>query len=409
VRQFIVDTTPLRESFRFRRLFVGQAFAYVGRQMTVVAVPYQAFELTGSTLIVGTLGFVQFVPLIAASILGGPVIDAGDRRRVIVISQLLLAGTAAGLAVNAWSPSPALWSLFVLSGVNAALSAIDGPARVACMPTILGRDLLVSGLALSQILSQVATGLGPALAGVAIANTGLVVTYGFETVCFVLAAVATIGIGPLIPEGGTVSAGLDSIVEGWRFLRPEKLIQSLLFIDLNAMVFGMPRALFPAIGTEVLGGDASTVGLLFAAPGVGSFLAAMGSGWVGRVRRAGRVVVVAVLVWGATVALFGLTSNVLVAIGLLAAAGAADVVSAIFRNAILQLEVPDPLRGRMTAFYTAVVGGGPRLGDLEAGAVASLTSLRFSVVSGGVACILGALAVARFMPQLWRYETEAAD
>jgi MFS family permease len=409
VRQFIVDTTPLRESFRFRRLFVGQAFAYVGRQMTVVAVPYQAFELTGSTLIVGTLGFVQFVPLIAASILGGPVIDAGDRRRVIVISQLLLAGTAAGLAVNAWSPSPALWSLFVLSGVNAALSAIDGPARVACMPTILGRDLLVSGLALSQILSQVATGLGPALAGVAIANTGLVVTYGFETVCFVLAAVAMIGIGPLIPEGGTVSAGLDSIVEGWRFLRPEKLIQSLLFIDLNAMVFGMPRALFPAIGTEVLGGDASTVGLLFAAPGVGSFLAAMGSGWVGRVRRGGRVVVVAVLVWGATVALFGLTSNVLVAIGLLAAAGAADVVSAIFRNAILQLEVPDPLRGRMTAFYTAVVGGGPRLGDLEAGAVASLTSLRFSVVSGGVACILGALAVARFMPQLWRYETEAAD
>jgi MFS family permease len=409
VRQFIVDTTPLRESFRFRRLFVGQAFAYVGRQMTVVAVPYQAFELTGSTLIVGTLGFVQFVPLIAASILGGPVIDAVDRRRVIVISQLLLAGTAAGLAVNAWSPSPALWPLFVLSGINAALSAIDGPARVACMPTILGRDLLVSGFALSQILSQVATGLGPALAGVAIAYTGLAVTYGFEAVCFVLAAVAMTGIGPLIPEGGTVSAGLDSIVEGWRFLRPEKLIQSLLVIDLNAMVFGMPRALFPAIGTEVLGGDASTVGLLFAAPGVGSFLAAMGSGWVGRVRRAGRVVVVAVLVWGATVALFGLTSNVLVAIGLLAAAGAADVISAIFRNAILQLEVPDQLRGRVTAFYTAVVGGGPRLGDLEAGAVASLTSLRFSVVSGGVACILGALAVARFMPQLWNYETEAAD
>lgn len=406
MRRLIVDTTPLRVSFRFRRLFVGQLFAFVGRQMTVVAVPFQAFELTGSTLLVGTLGFAQFVPLIAVSILGGPLIDAVDRRKVLVVSQLLLAGTAAGLVVNAMVPDPQVWPLFVLSGLNAGLSAIDGPARIASLPSILDRDLLVSGFALNQVLSQVATGLGPVVAGVMIAQAGLPMTYLLEAVCFVIAALVMGGVGPLVPEGGVVSAGLESIREGWRYLKSERLVQSLFLIDLNAMVFGMPRALFPAIGIEVLGGDASTVGLLFAAPGIGSLAAALGSGWVSRVRMPGRVVVYSVLVWGATIALFGLSSSLVVGLVLLAIAGGADVISAVFRNTILQLAVPDRMRGRLTSLNTAVVAGGPRLGDLEAGAVASAVSIRFSVVSGGVACVLGALAVARFMPQLWRYRID---
>ena len=406
--RLVVDTTPLRVSFRFRRLFIGQLFAFVGRQMTVVAVPFQAFELTGSTLLVGTLGFVQFVPLIAVSILGGPLIDAVDRRKVLVVSQLLLAGTAAGLTLNAALPSPMVWPLFVLSGLNAGLSAIDGPARIASLPSILERDLLVSGFALNQVLSQVSTGLGPLLAGLMIARAGLPVTYAVEGVCFVVAALVMAGVGPLVPEGGPVSAGLRSIREGWEYLKSERLVQSLFVIDLSAMVFGMPRALFPAIGTEIFGGDASTVGLLFAAPGIGSLAAALTSGWVGTVRMPGRVVVYSVLTWGATVALFGLTQSLVVALVLLAIAGGADVISAVFRNTILQLAVPDRMRGRLTSLNTAVVAGGPRLGDLEAGAVASAVSLRFSVVSGGVACIVGALAVARFMPQLWRYRIDEA-
>jgi predicted MFS family arabinose efflux permease len=222
----------------------------------------------------------------------------------------------------------------------------------------------------------------------------------------VIAALVMGGVGPLVPEGGVVSAGLESIREGWRYLKSERLVQSLFLIDLNAMVFGMPRALFPAIGIEVLGGDASTVGLLFAAPGIGSLAAALGSGWVSRVRMPGRVVVYSVLVWGATIALFGLSSSLVVGLVLLAIAGGADVISAVFRNTILQLAVPDRMRGRLTSLNTAVVAGGPRLGDLEAGAVASAVSIRFSVVSGGVACVLGALAVARFMPQLWRYRID---
>ena len=214
-----------------------------------------------------------------------------------------------------------------------------------------------------------------------------------------------IGIRPLPPEGGGTAAGWSSVKEGLRYLKGQRLIQSCFLIDLNAMIFGMPRALFPAIGTVVLGGDATTVGLLFAAPGVGAMLAAATAGWVGGVRRRGRVVVISVIVWGLAIAAFGLTTWLPLALGLLAVAGAADVISAVFRNTILQLTVPDELRGRLSAIHGAVVSGGPRLGDLEAGAVAAVTSPQFSVVSGGVLCVIGAFAIARFMPELWRYRS----
>ena len=404
--RFVVDVTPLRQSPRFRRLYIGHLLAFLGRQLTVVAVPYQIYLLTDSTLAVGALGLVQFVPLMAVSLVGGAVVDAVDRRRLLVVSQILLAGTAVGLAVNASLPDPAVWPLFVLSAVNAGLSAVDQPARMAAIPSVLPRNLLVSGYALEQTLTQVASAVGPALAGWLIAQFSLTITYGVEALAFVAAAASLTKVGRLPPEGGGRAVSFSSIGEGLRYLRGQRLIQSCFLIDLNAMVFGMPRALFPALGTAFFGGDASTVGLLYAAPGAGALVAAVTSGWVGAVRRGGRVVVGAVVVWGASIALFGIVPFLPVALGLLALAGAADVVSAVFRNTILQLTVPDALRGRLTAIHGAVVGGGPRLGDLEAGAVAAATSVRFSVVSGGVACIMGALAVARFMPELWRYRDD---
>jgi MFS family permease len=405
-RRFIVDVTPLRESPRFRRLYWGHLLAFIGRQVTVVAVPYQIFLLTDSTLAVGALGLVQFIPLMAVSLVGGAVVDAVDRRRLLVISQLLLAATGVGFVINAAAPEPAVWPLFVLSGLNAGLSAIDGPARMAAVPSVLRRDQLAVGFALNQTMTQVATAVGPAVAGFAIARFSLTLTYAFEVVTFLAAAAAMFGVGPLRPEGGGRKVSLGSIGEGLRYLRGQRLIQSCFLIDLNAMIFGMPRALFPALGTGLFGGDASTVGLLYAAPGAGALLAALSSGWVGGVSRRGRVVVGAVVVWGVAITVFGLVPILPLALGLLAVAGGADVISAVFRNTILQLTLPDALRGRLSAIHSAVVGGGPRLGDLEAGAVASVTSVRFSVVSGGVACVLGALAIARLMPELWRYRDD---
>jgi predicted MFS family arabinose efflux permease len=309
--------------------------------------------------------------------------------------------------INASLAQPLVWPLYALSSLNAGLTAFNSPARAAAIPALVRRELIAPGFALNSTMQEVAAAVGPAVAGVLIAQYDLSVTYTIEAVAFLVAAVIMVWLGPLRPEGGGRAVGLSSIREGFRYLKSQPLLQSGFLIDLNAMIFGMPTALFPALGTDVFGGDATTVGLLYAAPGVGALVGALTSGWVGGVSRRGRVVVVAVVVWGIAIAIFGLISLLPLALVLLAVAGAADVISAVMRNTILQLVVPDALRGRLSAVHSALAGGGPRLGDLEAGAVATLTSVRFSVVSGGLACIVGALAIARWMPQLWAYSDEA--
>jgi MFS family permease len=402
-RRLFVDTRPLQDSLEYRWLYAGLSVAWFGRQLTVVAVPYQVFELTGSTLAVGLLGVAQFIPLLVTSLVGGAVADAVDRKRLLVASQVGLALTAVGLAWNAVSDSPAIWPLYLLSGLNAAISAVDYPTRSAVLPNLVGRDLLASALALNQILGNVAKAVGPALAGVLIATLGLGWTFGTEAALFTIGALLMRPIRPLPPVEGGRRVGFASIMEGLSYIKERRVLQSIFLIDLNATIFGVPRALFPAIGQEVLGGGAGVVGLLYAAPGAGALLAALTSGWVARVERQGRSVVIAVMVWGLAIAAFGLTSSVAVAVVFLALAGGADLISAVFRSTILQLSVPDSLRGRLSGVNIAVVSGGPRLGDLEAGLVASLTSIRFSVISGGLACVLGALAIDRWMPQLSDY------
>ncbi|HET9258734.1 MAG TPA: MFS transporter [Acidimicrobiia bacterium] len=403
-RHLLVDITPLKQSVPFRWLFGGLSLSWMARQLTVVAVPFQVYELTGSTLLVGLLGLAQLIPLLATSIVGGALVDSVDRRRLLVLAQLASLGTAAGLAYNASLDQPSVWLIFALSAVNAAFSAIDSPARTAALPGMVGRQLLPASLAITQTVVNTAKTLGPALGGLLIARSGFTVTYSVEAVAFLLSALLMFRVGELRPEGGGQRFGWESIKEGYRFLMDRRLLQANFLIDLNAMVFGMPQALFPVIGTEVLGGDASTVGLLYAAPGAGALLAAMTSGWVGAVRRQGRAVILAVVVWGAAIAVFGLVTTVWAAVTLLALAGAADVVSAVFRTTILQLAVPDRLRGRLSSIQIAVVAGGPRLGDFEAGAVAAATSPQFSVVSGGVLCVLGALFIARKVPEYESYE-----
>jgi MFS family permease len=402
----LIDLTPLRASPGYRWLFSGLGLAFLARQLTVVAVPFQVYQITGSTLLVGMIGMAQFVPLLLASAVTGAIADAVDRRRLLAVSQVLTAATAAGLAWNASLSQPRLWPIYLFSGLNAAVSAVDNPTRSAALPALVGRSLLTRALALNQTLINVAKAVGPALAGLSIAALGVEATYWLEAGAFLVCGGLMSRVPRLRPEGGGTRFGLASILEGFRFLRSRRLLQANFLIDLNAMVFGMPQALFPAIGIQQLGGSAATVGLLYAAPGAGALLAALTSGWVGRVVRQGRAVIVAVVVWGLAIATFGLVSQVELALALLALAGGADVISAVFRNSILQLAVPDALRGRLSAIHTAVVAGGPRLGDLEAGVVASLTSVRFSVVSGGLACVLGAVAIARLVPEFADYRLE---
>ncbi len=401
-----ISLRPVRASRDAKALFAGFLLSWLGRQVTVVAVPFQIYSMTRSSLLVGLLGLFQFGPLVLASLGGGAVADAWDRRRLLRWSQVGLLATAFALVANSVLDEPLLWPLYVLTAINGALQAVDSPARSAALPRIVGHALLAESVVLMQTLGTLAKAVGPLIGGALLATGSLPLTFGASAAMFVVSFALVSLLEPIPPPPDSVRPGLRSIAEGFRFVRGRPFLIANFGIDLNAMVFGMPSALFPEIALEVLpGGSAATVGLLYAAPGVGSLLAALTSGWVSGIRRQGRAVVIAVIVWGLAIAAFGFAPNVAVAVALLAVAGGADVVSAILRVTIIQLAVPDELRGRLFGMNVAVVASGPRLGDLEAGAVASLAGPTFSVVSGGFACVLGAVLIARRVPEYWRAET----
>lgn len=407
-RSVVVDVTPLRASRRFRWLYLGQVGAQLSRHVLVVAVPYQVFVLTGSSFLVGMAGLVQVVPLLLSSLVGGSVADAFDRRKVLVYVHVALCLTSVGFAVNS-GDGAALWPIFVLIATNAALSGVEGPTRAATIPSLVLPSQLATAFALYQALLQSAQVVVPAIAGLLIAQVGIGATYWVSAVASLATAVALVPLGRSTPDGARGRITLEDTVEGWRYLRRTPLLQQVMLIDVNAMVLAMPRALFPVVGTVVLGGDAATVGLLYAAPGAGALLGALTTGWVSTVRRQGRVVLYAVMVWGLSVAAFGLTRDLPAALLFLAVGGAADVVSNVFRNTILKMTVPDGLRGRLTAYNMALTGGGPRLGDARAGAVATMTSPAVSVVSGGLACAAGAVLIAWRGRTLWAQTTEQEE
>ncbi|MBV8986438.1 MAG: MFS transporter [Acidimicrobiia bacterium] len=404
----LADLTPLRESRDYRYLFSGQVASYIGRQFTVVAIPIQVFAMTHSSLMVGLVGLASLGPLIISSMAGGALSDAFDRRRLLLINQVLLLATSATLAINAGLEHPHLWPLFLFGSLSAGFAGADMQTRNAITPRLVRRETFPAAAALGQLVWQVGMIVGPVLAGLVIAQVSLATAYWIDVSTFVVAFAAAIPMHALPPEGGGTRAGLQSVLEGLRFLKGKQVLVSTFTIDINAMVFGMPSALFPQLGTQVFGGGAQTVGLLYAAPGAGALIGALFSGWVPRVRRQGRAVIIAVMLWGAAIAAFGVVTWLPAALVFLAAAGAADVVSAVFRNTILQLSLPDAFRGRLSGVHIAVVAGGPRLGDAEAGAIAALATPQISVVSGGLACIAGALVIARLVPAFTRYDSRDA-
>jgi MFS family permease len=402
-RRLLVDTAPLRTSRQFRRLWSGYLVNGLGSQLTVVAVPYQIFQLTHSSLDVGLVGLAQIVPVLVGSLAGGSLADAVDRRRVLLGSQFCLCLCSIGLFLNARSHAPQLWLIYVLAAAIGAFASIDVSTRAAVFINLVERDQVASANALWQLLYQVGSVVGPAVAGVLIGQFGVGSAYGIDTATFAVSMLAVFSLRPLPPSGGGRRAGWTSIKEGFAFLKGRQVLQANFVIDLNAMILGMPRALFPALGLQHFHGGAEAVGLLYAAPGAGALLGAGLTGWVSSVIRQGRAVLWAVAVWGASITVFGLCPWLWPALVLLAIAGAADVISAVFRGTILQTEAPDELRGRLSSIHTAVVTGGPRLGDVEAGLVADLFSVQASVVSGGLGCLAGVGLVWRFMPALARY------
>jgi MFS family permease len=408
-RRLFVDIAPLRQSRDFRLLWLSQLASAGGRQVVIVAVPYQVYLLTHSSLAVGLLGLFQAVPIVVAGLYGGAMADRFDRRRLQLIGKSVVALTSLALALGAIGLRAPVWFVYLVVAVAAAASTVDQSARSAMIPRLVSRVLLPSAMSLGQVLFTASAIVGPAAAGLILARAGLGWAYLVDLGCFLPGVLLVSGVAPQPPRADHgVVLDWRAPAEALRHVRRSRLLLGIFSADLIAMIFGMPTAVFPALALSVLKVGAGGLGLLYAAPAVGALIGSIFSGWVRGVRRQGIAVLVAIAIWGAAIAGFGLAGRALwVGLPLLALAGGADLVSTIFRGTILQLSIPDNLRGRMSAFQLMVVTTGPRLGDLEAGAVAALVNPVFSVVSGGVACVVGIALLAIAVPEMRRQR--AAD
>ena len=405
IGRLAADVTPLRRSRDFRLLWTGLLVSETGHQFTIVATFIQVRNLTHSTLAVGMIGLVGLLALIAGTLVGGQVLDVVDRRRLLIAAQFCYMVAAGVLLLGAIAGRPPVGLIYAGVALLSATSAIDGPARNAMTPRLVGRELVPAAAALNQIVWQVTALVGPALAGVVIAGLGVGWAYGVDLVTYGAMLFAALAIRPVPPERTPdAKTGWAAVREGFGYLRGRPVLSSTFVVDIIAMVFGMPRALFPFLAASRFHAGATVTGLFFSAPAVGALIAASASGWVARVTHQGRAVLWSVALWGLGITAFGLAGrNLSLALFCLAFAGGADVISAVFRNTILQLSVPDALRGRLSGIHILVVTGGPRLGDLEAGVVASLFSPFVSVVSGGLLCIAGTALLAMLVPSFRRY------
>jgi MFS family permease len=408
LQQLRPDLTPLRHSRDLRLVVLGSFVSGLGSQATLVALPYQIYTQTHSALLVGLLGLVELGPLVAASLFGGAVADRMDRRTLLLLDQVGLVATASALTVAAWLGHPPLAALYALAALLAAFAALQNVATSAIIPGLVAPGELRGALAVNYGLSTLTMVAGPALAGVLIGGAGLPWAYGVDAVSCAAMVVAMFALTPQPPaNAGSPEGLLHSIAEGLRYVRGNQALLGSFAIDLVAMVFGMPRALFAVLSVSVYHAGAAGAGALYSAVAAGATVAALTTGWLRHARWLGRVVIGAVLVWGTAVALAGLAGSLWVAAILFALAGAADSVSAVCRTTINQSVTRDHMRGRMSAVYSLVVTGGPRLGDIESGAVAGAAGPRFSVVSGGVLCVFGVAAVVAAFPALARYDAEA--
>jgi len=419
LRALAVDATPLRTSRDFRLLWTGELVSETGSQIALVAIYVQVFALTGSVAAVGLVGLVQLVPLAFAALLGGPVIDAHDRRRLLLIGQCGQAAGSALLLFGALGGHPPLALIYAGAGIVAGFGGFSLSVRSSMTPNLVSNAQLPAALSLNQVMWNTSLIVGPAVGGVVIDQAGFSWAYGIDVATFAATIVACLLMRPQVPRGrlvdeereaeaGALSRGWQDITEGFRFLRGRRVLQSTFYVDLIAMIFGMPRALFPVLAMTQFGAGPEVVGVLFSAVSVGALLGALSAGWVSKIRRQGLAVLWAVAVWGLGIVGFGLSGDSLpLAVSCLAVAGAADVVSAVFRSTILQTSVPDNLRGRMSAVHILVVVGGPRVGDAEAGLVAALTTPTIAVLTGGLACIIGVGVLALVVPEFARYRSTA--
>ncbi|MBW9206982.1 MFS transporter [Mumia sp. zg.B17] len=410
VGRILTDIRPLRESVDYRRLWVGHTVSQLGQQMATVTVAYQVFVITDSSFAVGVVGIVALVPLIVLGLYGGALVDHFDRRTVALVTAVGLWVCTAVLLAQALVGLESVVLLYAVVAVQSGLFAVNSPARSAIIPRLIPAHLLPAANALSMAAYNLGFTVGPLVGGVVIAWLGVAATYAIDLVTFTAAVYALVRLPPIPPlEAPRGVPGFRSVVEGMAWLRRAPNLRMTFVLDLCAMVLAQPRALFPALALTVYAGGPSALGLLQAAPAIGSLVAFMLSGWVGRVHRHGVAIVVAVVAYGVAVALAGASAIgapglMWLVVTMLAFSGSADMVSAAYRSTMLQQAAPDALRGRLQGLFTVVVAGGPRLGEFLAGSLAEITTIGVAMLCGGVACVVGTLVAVALQRGFLTYD-----
>ena len=407
----VLDVRPLRIP-PFRRLWLSTAVTAIGSQLTAVAVPKQVYDITNSSGWVGVAGAVALVPLLVFGVWGGAIADTVDRRKLLVVTNTGIAATSLLLWAQAVSHLNSVWVVLALLALQQALFAVNQPARSASVARLVPDELMPAANAVYSTVFSFGAVLGPLLAGAFIPVLGLPTLYLIDSLGLCLTLWAVWKLPPLPPLSGLVRrAGIADIVDGLRYLGARKVLLASFLLDIIAMVAGMPRALFPEMAERTFGdppGGGVALGWLFAAIPIGAVVFGLFSGWLSRIHRHGVAVAIAICVWGVAVAAFGLSHSLLLATVFLALAGAADMVSMVFRNSMAQTAATDEMRGRMQGVYTVVVTGGPRVADIAHGFVGATAGTTVAVTGGGILVVVLVIIAVMLLPAIWRYRAPAA-
>ncbi|MEV0782579.1 MFS transporter [Streptomyces sp. NPDC050423] len=397
------DLSPWRSSADFRLLWVQGLVTFFGSSMALIALPLQIKDLTGSPLAVGAMGAVELVPLVVFGLYGGALADAVDRRKVILATEAGLGLLALVLLVNAALPDPMLWPLYVVAGGVSALSGLQRPALDSLMARIVPHDQLAAAAALNSLRWQFGAIMGPSLAGVVVAYAGHATAYTVTVVTFTVSVVLCRRLAPAPPVEAGQRPSLRGIAEGARYAWSRPVLLGTYAIDMAAMFFAFPNAIFPFLSDEL---DAEwSLGLMYAAGSVGSLMLGLTSGWTAGVRRHGLFVVSGAAVWGLAIAAAGWFGNVWLVLVCLAVAGAGDMLSGLGRSTIWNQTIPEELRGRLAGIEVLSYSVGPQLGQVRAGGMAGWTGTRSAVWSGGVACVASVALLAAALPKLLTYDS----
>jgi MFS family permease len=396
-----MDLRPLRRR-DFRLLFAAQAVSFLGTMVTYVALPWQMYALTGSSLAVGILGVVELVPLLLTAFVGGALADWMDRRRLVIATEVGLMTGSLLLMANAALSAPSVGILYVAAGLMSAFNGLQRPSLEAMTPRLVPADEIPAATSLTVLRGSVGMIVGPAIGGLLVGSAGAVAAFGVDAASYLASLACFVAMRAVPPRDDAEAPTWRSIVEGFRYARSRQELIGTYVIDFVAMVFGMPLALFPALAAGRLG-DAA-LGPLYAAPAVGALIASLTSRWTPRVHRHGLAVMIAATVWGVAIVAFGLAPSLWPALACLALAGGADAISGMFRMTMWNQTIPDGLRGRLAGIELVSYMSGPLLGHAEAGAVAAIAGVQASIISGGLLCVIGVVVCGLALPRFRSYD-----